>query len=93
MEAGKHILVVEDSPAVREVLRLRLGAADYRVACAGNGREALDHLRLGPPPFVILLDPSNDGSSDRLVRTPGIPLAVTGVIPTRRGVFSMAKGA
>src|SRR4051812_43717388 len=55
-ESDKHILVVEDNAALRQVMRAVLEAAGYRVACAANGREALDSLRAAEPPFVILLD-------------------------------------
>jgi CheY-like chemotaxis protein len=53
---NKHILVVEDNAAARDALAALLGAAGYSVACAANGREALDHLRGPHRPFLILLD-------------------------------------
>lgn len=53
---GKRILVVEDGAVIREAMRMLLEWEDYRVDCASNGREALDQLRRGEPPDLILLD-------------------------------------
>ena len=50
------VMIVEDDPVARELLRTFLQGAGYAVACAGNGREALDQLRRGGRPAVILLD-------------------------------------
>jgi CheY-like chemotaxis protein len=49
------VLVVEDNDATREVLAL-LGREGYEVILAVNGEEALEHLRAGPRPDLILLD-------------------------------------
>ena len=51
------ILVVDDDPDIRDSLREVLEDEGYEVACVGNGREALDHLKTANPrPCVILLD-------------------------------------
>ena len=51
------ILVVDDDPDIRDSLREVLEDEGYEVACVGNGREALDHLKTtNPRPCVILLD-------------------------------------
>jgi two-component system, chemotaxis family, chemotaxis protein CheY len=50
------IFVVEDDPDAREALSDILTARGYRVSAAENGKEALDHLRRGFRPAVILLD-------------------------------------
>jgi CheY-like chemotaxis protein len=51
------VLVVDDDPDIRESLREVLEDEGYDVACVGNGREALDHLKAAKPrPCVILLD-------------------------------------
>jgi CheY-like chemotaxis protein len=52
----RRILLVEDDPVGRTLLGAILEAAGYSVVAAGNGREALDLLRDGEKPFVILLD-------------------------------------
>jgi DNA-binding response OmpR family regulator len=51
----RKILVVEDHPTVREVLRILIGMEDYEVAVAPNGESGLvlaDAMR----PDVVLLD-------------------------------------
>ncbi len=50
------ILIVEDDPDFRDTLAELLQLEGYRVAQAANGREALEHLRQGMPPCIILLD-------------------------------------
>ena len=54
--ARPHILVVDDDESARLVLCGCLEECGYDVACTGNGREALDLLRGGKPPALILLD-------------------------------------
>lgn len=41
------ILVVDDQPHIIRVIRLGLEREGYRVETAGNGQEALEHLRDG----------------------------------------------
>ncbi|WP_343502327.1 phosphate regulon transcriptional regulator PhoB [Alloyangia pacifica] len=48
------VLVVEDEPAQREVLRYNLEAEGFRVAAAGNGEEALVLLEEENPDVVVL---------------------------------------
>jgi CheY-like chemotaxis protein len=50
------VLVVDDDDEIRELLRVALEGEDYHVACAGNGREALNHLRSHADTCLILLD-------------------------------------
>jgi CheY-like chemotaxis protein len=50
------ILIVEDDLDIREALAEALGFEGYDVLLAENGQEALDVLRVGPLPHVILLD-------------------------------------
>jgi CheY-like chemotaxis protein len=52
----RSILVVDDDPDILEVLSFVLIGAGYRVLTASNGAGALEHLRTGPPPSLILLD-------------------------------------
>jgi CheY-like chemotaxis protein len=61
---GKKILVVEDDDVTRGAIKMLLEWEDYRVDCASDGDEALDLLRLGEKPSLILLDarmPGCDG--------------------------------
>ena len=53
---GKCILLVEDDDILREAMKMVLEWEGYRVACAGDGREALDYLRGGERPALIVLD-------------------------------------
>ncbi len=50
------ILIVEDDPATRTSMALVFEARGYPVAVAANGQEALDLLRQGIRPCLILLD-------------------------------------
>ena len=50
------ILVVDDDPDIRESLREVLEDEGHSTVCVSNGREALDYLRSGKRPCVILLD-------------------------------------
>jgi len=60
----RSILVVDDDVASTESLTEILSAEGYTVAAARNGKEALQHLRTGPAPRLIILDlfmPEMDG--------------------------------
>jgi CheY-like chemotaxis protein len=51
------ILVVDDQPAIREMFAALLEDEGYTVACAANGKDALDYLRQAKElPGLILLD-------------------------------------
>jgi CheY-like chemotaxis protein len=50
------VLIVEDDPDVRDVLCEVLRDEGYGVVGAANGLEALQRLRSGAPPCLILLD-------------------------------------
>jgi signal transduction histidine kinase/CheY-like chemotaxis protein len=49
-----RILVVDDDPNIRELLTQELSEAGYQVRAAGNGREALAHVRAERPDLVVL---------------------------------------
>jgi len=53
MTAAK-ILVVDDAPQVRRVMRTSLAAQGYTVYEARNGEEALEGMRSTPPDLVLL---------------------------------------
>ena len=53
---GKCILLVEDDDLLRGAMQMVLEWEGYRVACAGDGLEALARLREGCRPSLILLD-------------------------------------
>ena len=52
----ERILLVEDDRSIREVLRGILEEEGYAVTTAENGRRALEHLRSGVVPDLIVLD-------------------------------------
>ncbi|MGZ9074068.1 MAG: response regulator, partial [Rhodoplanes sp.] len=51
---GPVILVVDDEPPIRRLLRSSLAAQRYRILEAEDGSGALDRLRLEKPDLVIL---------------------------------------
>jgi len=53
---GKTLLVVDDDTAIRESLADLLTDEGYAVVTAAHGGEALDRLRDGVRPCLILLD-------------------------------------
>jgi CheY-like chemotaxis protein len=58
------VLVVDDSPEIQRYLRVLLELDAYRVETASSGAEALQSLRQGCAPEVVLLDlqmPGMDG--------------------------------
>jgi two-component system OmpR family response regulator len=63
MTAGAHILVVDDDPHIREVMRFALTKAGYRVSEAANGSAAYAMLTADVPALVVLdiIMPEDDG--------------------------------
>ena len=63
MSQGKTVLVVDDDPAIRELLSMALEGDGYRVVCARNGRDALAKVRRDPPDAILLdiMMPTMDG--------------------------------
>src|SRR5260370_40492638 len=55
---SEPVLVVEDNEDNREILGTLLEVEGYHVACAVDGRDALDKLERGLRPCLILLDVS-----------------------------------
>jgi len=83
------ILLVEDHADLREAMTDLLEAFDYTVATAADGGEALDLLRGGTAPCLIVLDlemPRKDGWAFRSAQTHDPKLAA---IPT---IVSSADG-
>ena len=54
--ADRHVLVVDDDPDIRSAIADILELRGYQVTAAANGLEALEQLRQGLRPCVILLD-------------------------------------
>lgn len=62
----KHhsVLVVDDEPSVRALFEEALAEAGHTVSVAADGADALDRLREGPVPCIVLTDlrmPRMDG--------------------------------
>ncbi len=90
MKGAPHILVVEDDVAVRQTLADVLADEGYEVSTATDGAAALEILRAGPLPALILLDlmmPVLDGEHFRREQAGDPSLAA---IPTI--VLSAANG-
>ena len=49
----KHILIVDDEPHIREILRHILTREGYRVSDVESAREAVDIVRREPPQLII----------------------------------------
>ncbi|HEV3082929.1 MAG TPA: response regulator [Gemmataceae bacterium] len=84
---GRTILVLDDEPAVRDVIRRFLEIAGHNVACAANSAEALEVLNNGMQIDLLILDlmmPREDGvSAFQLLRKlrPQLPvLLCTGLV-------------
>jgi CheY-like chemotaxis protein len=52
----RDILVVDDDADLRETLELLLDDSGYRVTAVASGKAALDRLKAGAHPSLILLD-------------------------------------
>jgi two-component system, OmpR family, alkaline phosphatase synthesis response regulator PhoP len=79
------ILVVDDEPAVTDLLAYNLRKANYEVLTAANGREALDHARQTSPDLILLdlMLPEIDGLDvcRELRKTSNVPI----IMITARG--------
>ena len=60
---GARVLVVEDEPAMRDMLQRMLERADFRVECVANGVSGLARLEAGGVDLVLLdlMLPEMDG--------------------------------
>ena len=59
----EHVLVIEDDPAIRDLLRRGLAYENYKVTVANDGLSGLSSARDNPPDLVILdwMMPGLDG--------------------------------
>ena len=55
-DKGETVLVVEDDPDLREDLAYILEKEGYKVRTAQNGKEALECMREGCEPCLVVLD-------------------------------------
>ena len=54
-DGSADVLVVDDDPDLREIVRMMLDCSGYQVRCAGNGKEAIEAVA-NRMPAVVLLD-------------------------------------
>lgn len=63
---GKTVLVVDDSPTMRQMVAFTLSNAGFQVVEAGNGKEAMGKISGGAKPDLVVTDlnmPEMDGIS------------------------------
>ena len=93
---GRSILLVEDDELIRRAMRMVLEWEGYKVDCAGNGQEALDYLRAGNRPSLIVLDvmmPVLDGEQFRREQARDANLASIPVIVVSAATFAESVNA
>jgi two-component system response regulator MprA len=73
-----RILVVDDDPRIRDILRRQLAYEGYRVDLASDAREAFEHLSTNTPDLVVLdvMLPGIDGVEicRRIRQTDNVPI-------------------
>jgi DNA-binding response OmpR family regulator len=92
------LLLVEDDPRIRRVLRLALEAEGYDISEAANGLDALTALRRDPPDIVLLdlMLPDRDGFTvcREIRRTSAVPvIMVTARTASQDVVTGLEAGA
>ena len=83
LTSSRRILLVEDDPDIREDLAEILVDEGFQVATAAHGRAALDQMRRGPLPDLVLLDlmmPVMDGFQFRAAQLADPDLAAVPVV-------------
>jgi two-component system, OmpR family, KDP operon response regulator KdpE len=83
--SGPGILVVDDEPAIRRLLRNTLSVQDFRVAEAATGKEALEAVRRDKPDLVILDLGLPDLDGMEIIRTVRATSPVPIIVLTSRG--------
>jgi CheY-like chemotaxis protein len=91
-----EILIIDDDPAIRDVLGEVLRRAGYEVSTATNGVEALTHMRTKGAPSLILLDlmmPVMDGWEFRReqLKDPALRSVPTIILTTVANIMAEAK--
>ncbi|HEX7127362.1 MAG TPA: response regulator [Thermodesulfobacteriota bacterium] len=80
--AGRSVLVVEDDPDIQQTLAFALQMAGYTVTLAGDGAEAMRHMRSALPCLVLLdlVMPVMDGWQFRAAQQQDPTLAAVPVV-------------
>jgi two-component system, NtrC family, response regulator AtoC len=93
------ILVVDDAPAIQEVLGGFLQAQGYRVATAGSGREALSRIKAHPFDLIVadIVMPDGNGlevlDRSRTSRPDTAVILMTGEATVETAVEALRRGA
>jgi CheY-like chemotaxis protein len=95
-----NVLIVEDDTDLREMMAQLLTLEGFNAATATNGREALDFLRSGDTPQLILLDrmmPVMDGwefqrEQQRDPNLAHVPVVVLSALDPGRAAEPAANG-
>ncbi|HTU23219.1 MAG TPA: response regulator [Gemmataceae bacterium] len=93
---GRSILLVEDDELIRRAMKMVLEWEGYQVSWASNGQEALDYLRAGNHPCLIVLDvmmPVLDGEQFRREQARDPNLASIPVIVVSAAAFAESVSA
>lgn len=96
-----RLLVVDDDPEIRHVVRVALEAAGFEVELATDGAAAIDRARARPPDGIVLdlllPDVGGEAAYDRLRSLPGmadVPVVfLTGKAGRERRATLLEKGA
>ena len=91
MSPSRRVLVVEDEPSVRELLRLHLELGGFEIEESADGRDALRRLRERPFNLIVLdvMLPGIDGVSlCRAIRTEGPNVSTPVLMLTARDTES-----
>ncbi len=59
----EYVLVVDDEPPVRDLLKTQLGFLEFSVRATGDAKETLEIARSSNPPALVLLDIEMPGTS------------------------------
>ncbi|MFA6964045.1 response regulator transcription factor [Bosea sp. (in: a-proteobacteria)] len=54
MSSTVKVLIVDDEPPIRRLLRVGLGTEGYAISEAGNARDAIEHVKLDRPDLILL---------------------------------------
>lgn len=89
-DVGKHILVVDDDPSIRALLRQELAAAGYIVREARDGLEAINEVKKERPDLIVLdvMMPKMSGFDAAAIlksnpQTEDIPVVILSVLEDR----------
>ena len=91
------VLVIDDSPTMRQMVAFTLANAGFQVVEAGNGQEALAKLEASPQPALVVTDlnmPGMDGLSliRELRKLPAMKFVPILILTTESSADKKAEG-